>query len=1209
LSKIIVIMAIPVRFCLLVALLCATAFTVCAQDTTIVQTFTFDDPSPSGWNAPYRGTFEFPDGSQSYQKVLMYHTLKCDPATAQDGFNCGEWDYTTQTYVTNYDGVMDSAYRTQVNYTVDYTTPDEAAYTTSPTYTTYTQSQNYVLVNDVITENLFTVGDVTSTTSNNYPLANHERATRTQYLWTAEELTAAGVVAGNINGVHLDVTDMGSGSMRALTIRMKQTTKTALTSDDYESVEGTFSGWIDVFEQDVTVDNTGLMPLLFTTPFNWNGSLNVVVEVSHNNQADTGEAIAVRTETAGFDAGVHSATTQGYLNFSGADYVRIPVEGGVGGLSDQISVSFWAYGDPEHQPQNNYNFEGRDANGNRVVNTHLPWSNGRVYWDCGNSGTGSYDRIEKDAAFDDYAGGWTHWAFTKDATTGNMYIYKNGVQWFNGGGKTRTMEGITDFVIGTGVNRIAASNNNYDGFMREFRIWNTALDEATIAEWMYKSVDENHPNYANLIGYYAFNETDGLIASDSSPLANDGELIGYPQWGHVNGQQMNFDMIGTNLRPVIVFDQSEYDSTIATQTVSYQIENDVQLFTLFENDAPSHIIPDDAPNHPTIATDQFYAWPANTYTYTINVSDNAVLDSVYIEPVNTLVRNDHEYYSNRVTWEIGRFITPYGINLDLGPEGTRWVFDVTDYAPILQGTIDIQAGNNQELLDLKFVFIHGTPARKVVGIKNLWTGNPSYSSLISDDNGSAIAVVMPQEASMFRIKHRASGHGFGDSPENCAEFCEKVHSITVNSTGNHTFDATFWNECATNFVYPQGGTWVYDRAGWCPGAIVSTFDHEITPYVTPGLPASFDYSIEAAAAWGPYGNYVLHTQLICYEAPAAQYDVAIAEVKAPSNDIQYSRFNPTCGNPVITIQNQGSTPLTSCSIEFGVEGFAPFAPGLPCWYRWEGELGIGESEDVELPLFNWSNLDPTNPVFYATVSEPNFHTDTNDSNNTIRQPFILPPRYENGLTLQFRTDNQAYQNSYTIKNAAGDIVVAESGFSNNTTYEHEWDLAQGCYVLEFTDTGDDGLWWWANSAAGSAPGTSNWPRLKTLEGTVLKTFDHDFGDNIYHYFTIGYTLGELFEGIECQDITNIETPETTTTIIEVYPNPTKEQIQIGVNFAQAQNISIQIYNAMGQRITQRQYEQVQSNTYQFNLPQQTGIYYVNINTANKTYTKQVLVVN
>ena len=58
-----------------------------------------------------------------------------------------------------------------------------------------------------------------------------------------------------------------------------------------------------------------------------------------------------------------------------------------------------------------------------------------------------------------------------------------------------------------------------------------------------------------------------------------------------------------------------------------------------------------------------------------------------------------------VTYEIARYITPYGINLSLGPNGFTWIYDVTDYMPLLTDSVKLAAGNTQELLDLKFIFI------------------------------------------------------------------------------------------------------------------------------------------------------------------------------------------------------------------------------------------------------------------------------------------------------------------------------------------------------------------------------------------------------------------------------------------------------------------------------------------------------------------------
>lgn len=66
-------------------------------------------------------------------------------------------------------------------------------------------------------------------------------------------------------------------------------------------------------------------------------------------------------------------------------------------------------------------------------------------------------------------------------------------------------------------------------------------------------------------------------------------------------------------------------------------------------------------------------------------------------------------------FSIGSFVTPYGKRLEMGgSSGWQWSYDVTDYAPLLHGTLEIVTGNNQELLDLRFLFIEGTPERDVL---------------------------------------------------------------------------------------------------------------------------------------------------------------------------------------------------------------------------------------------------------------------------------------------------------------------------------------------------------------------------------------------------------------------------------------------------------------------------------------------------------------
>ncbi|MBK9194576.1 MAG: hypothetical protein IPO17_06215 [Flavobacteriales bacterium] len=86
------------------ALVCAILISLAslAQDTLRVQTLTFDSITTR------RGTWLFPDNTHEFRKVLMHHTLKCDPQTTQDQYNCGEWDYLTYNTVHHHTGLLDS---------------------------------------------------------------------------------------------------------------------------------------------------------------------------------------------------------------------------------------------------------------------------------------------------------------------------------------------------------------------------------------------------------------------------------------------------------------------------------------------------------------------------------------------------------------------------------------------------------------------------------------------------------------------------------------------------------------------------------------------------------------------------------------------------------------------------------------------------------------------------------------------------------------------------------------------------------------------------------------------------------------------------------------------------------------------------------------------------------------------------------------------
>ena len=59
-------------------------------------------------------------------------------------------------------------------------------------------------------------------------------------------------------------------------------------------------------------------------------------------------------------------------------------------------------------------------------------------------------------------------------------------------------------------------NQNYDfmGSIAEVRVWNTLINEQTIQNWHCNHLDNSHPNYNNLIGYWKLNEGTGTMAMD-----------------------------------------------------------------------------------------------------------------------------------------------------------------------------------------------------------------------------------------------------------------------------------------------------------------------------------------------------------------------------------------------------------------------------------------------------------------------------------------------------------------------------------------------------------------------------------------------------------------------------------------------------------------------------------------------------------------------
>ncbi len=122
---------------------------------------------------------------------------------------------------------------------------------------------------------------------------------------------------------------------------------------------------------------------------------------------------------------------------------------------------------------------------------------------------------------------WTHVAMTKSGKTIRLFI--NGA--LDGEGEIyqeafNAESAPTELRIGRSRGEHPQDFVNYFlGKIDEVRIWDTALSGGTIHEWMYKTVNEDHPQYANLVAYYPFDESEGTTATDMAGGDNDASLI------------------------------------------------------------------------------------------------------------------------------------------------------------------------------------------------------------------------------------------------------------------------------------------------------------------------------------------------------------------------------------------------------------------------------------------------------------------------------------------------------------------------------------------------------------------------------------------------------------------------------------------------------------------------------------------------------------
>lgn len=1100
---------------LLTSLFLFTALCTYAQvpgDTIVVQAFDYSQNTYGQGNRTMMVNFPNQAGI-NYEKIIMLYNMRCKggvvgnqvPPSGASG--CGEWDYSCNTYVTD-STRMDSIKATHPSYIIPGFNGSSFPYTNTPTYTYYQYTQQQVVNTATQSENFYTSGSGASSTTE--PFHTQQPVHKAQFLWTAAELQNSGMSAGNITGIRLEISNAGNMA-QFLRIKMKHSTQTALNASNPD-----LTGFTEVYFMNTAFSN-GPNQLNFYTPFNWNGSDNILVEFSYSNVTPVTSTTA-QSDLTSFTSGLISGDYDYHFDFTSANMFGLN-NTNWNALTDQISIGFWSKGNASILPANTSILHGHTTNGSRQVNVHLPWSNSRVYWDCGN-GSG-YDRIDKFDSTSAFENGWNYWTFTKNATTGIMNTYLNGALWNTGSNKNMSIL-LNNLVLGSGFN----GDNPYFGKMDEFSLWKTELSSTDIQNWMRKDIDASHPNYSDLLAYYKFNEGSGTHCNDAATTATS--LVNSPVWHLTKGNDIFRGFQETNNRPTVTYVQGVYTQTITPILVLDSVMNNPYTAYSFSSNGISISAVD---------TQQHYL---AGYTYVYDGNTNAIVDSVLNTPTATITITPLNYFQfSPSRFQIMSFVTPYGNGLDLGVNGKTYTFDVTDYAPILKGkklmTMDA-GGQWQEDMDVKFLFLVGTPPRDVHAIQNIWRVDAvGYTSILNDAYYEPRSIILPSTSAGFKVRTAITGHGQE------GEFLPQTHWVNLNG-GTPEFVWNVWKRCGENPVYPSGGTWPYDRAGWCPGMATDTKEMALDSYVNPGDTVTFDYGLNNASG---DSRYWVSNQLVSYGAPNFSLDAAVIDVMNPSLKVEYARNNAICANPRIVIQNTGATKLTSATIEYWVNNNPVHQS-----YAWTGNLESMQTEEVQIPSNDdlWTSLDTANNVFHAEIKNPNGGSDVYALNNVFHSKFKIPDVYPADIVISFKTNAQASENYYALTDQMGTILHQRGNLANNTTYTDTVHLGPGCYNLKLTDTGGDGISFWANPNGGSG-----WLRLRKQGGAIFKTFNMDFGSSIQVNFTVNYPL--TFESLHPSEA------------LKVYPNPSNSWVDVVLPEQIANNNNeIRIKDMMGRTV-------------------------------------------
>ncbi len=290
--------------------------------------------------------------------------------------------------------------------------------------------------------------------------------------------------------------------------------------------------------------------------------------------------------------------------------------------------------------------------------------------------------------------------------------------------------------------------------------------------------------------------------------------------------------------------------------------------------------------------------------------------------------------------------------------------------------------------------------------------------------------------------------------------------------------------------------------------------------------------------------------------------------------------NPCIGNAhKILLYNRGTSNLTSATINYDVNG------GAISSYNWTGNLAPNKYEVVTVTTTQNSG------TLNVSIANTNGVADQRAGNNTASKAFSFTPATPptdyafTNFTFDLIGDPWGNETTWDLRNSADAVVYSGgpytfTGVAGTQVLESgmNWTLPADCYTFTIYDGFGDGM------GGSGASDEGSWTITTNGGATTVGTGGGNFGSSE----SVSFTNASL------------STSDFGLNSISIYPNPTKDVLNISIPAELGTNVSYEVYNYLGQNVMKStsSNSNFMVNTSNFS----TGVYFIKLQTESGAKT-------